>query len=118
MPWDRHEGRHVLDDPRNFIVGLSDEGGAGANVGFAVSTRGPELGLGRDRVDGAVSRRRCLWRIRVRVLTPVGATLCHASSCARSQSMPTASNPRPNVDLAPRSQSMLADEEPLAAEAG
>ena len=25
-----------LADPRNFIVGLSDEGGAGANVGFAI----------------------------------------------------------------------------------
>ena len=26
----------MLHDPRNFIVGLSDEGGAGANVGFAI----------------------------------------------------------------------------------
>lgn len=39
MPWDRQERRHVLDDPRNFIVGLSDEGGAGANVGFATKLR-------------------------------------------------------------------------------
>lgn len=36
MPWNRKENKHVLHDPRNFIVGLSDEGGAGANVGFAI----------------------------------------------------------------------------------
>ena len=36
MPWNRKDKKHVLHDPRNFIVGLSDEGGAGANVGFAV----------------------------------------------------------------------------------
>ena len=35
MPYNRHSKAHVLHDPRNFIVGLSDEGGAGANVGFA-----------------------------------------------------------------------------------
>lgn len=34
-PWNRDAKEHVLHDPRNFIVGLSDEGGAGANVGFA-----------------------------------------------------------------------------------
>ena len=39
MPWDRESMAHVLDDPRNFIVGLSDEGGAGANVGFAAKLR-------------------------------------------------------------------------------
>jgi hypothetical protein len=36
MPWNRAGKAHVLHDPRNFIVGLSDEGGAGANVGFAI----------------------------------------------------------------------------------
>ena len=36
MPWNRRDRAHVLHDPRNFIVGLSDEGGAGANVGFAI----------------------------------------------------------------------------------
>ncbi|KAK9810984.1 hypothetical protein WJX73_003381 [Symbiochloris irregularis] len=36
MPWDRQAGRHVLQDPRAFVVGLSDEAGAGANVGLAV----------------------------------------------------------------------------------
>lgn len=39
MPWDRELGAHVLNDPRLFIVGLSDEGGAGANVGFASKLR-------------------------------------------------------------------------------
>ena len=29
----------MLHDPRNFIVGLSDEAGAGANVGFASKQR-------------------------------------------------------------------------------
>ncbi|KAK9811264.1 hypothetical protein WJX72_000834 [[Myrmecia] bisecta] len=36
MPWDREEGKHVLDDPRPYVVGLSDEAGAGANVGLAM----------------------------------------------------------------------------------
>ena len=39
MPWNRKAKAHVLHDPRNFIVGLSDEGGAGANVGFASKQR-------------------------------------------------------------------------------
>ena len=39
MPWDREAKAHVTDDPRNFVVGLSDEGGAGANVGFAAKVR-------------------------------------------------------------------------------
>ena len=49
MPWDREEKSHVLDDARNFVVGLSDEGGAGANVGFAsklaYATTAAELAL-------------------------------------------------------------------------
>ena len=36
MPYNRAGKTHVLHDPRNFIVGLSDEAGAGANVGFAI----------------------------------------------------------------------------------
>ena len=39
MPFSRKDKTHVLHDPRNFIVGLSDEGGAGANVGFAIKQR-------------------------------------------------------------------------------
>jgi hypothetical protein len=39
MPWDRLHKKHVLHDPRNFIVGLSDEGGAGANVALAIKQR-------------------------------------------------------------------------------
>jgi hypothetical protein len=39
MPYNREAKAHVLHDPRNFIVGLSDEGGAGANVGFAIKQR-------------------------------------------------------------------------------
>ena len=39
MPYDRELKKHVLDDPRNFIVGLSDDAGAGANVGFASKQR-------------------------------------------------------------------------------
>ena len=35
LPWDRELKQHVRDDPRNYDVGLSDEAGAGANVGFA-----------------------------------------------------------------------------------
>jgi hypothetical protein len=39
MPWDRELNRTVLDDPRNYDVGLSDDAGAGANVGFASKMR-------------------------------------------------------------------------------
>lgn len=35
MPWDREDKRHVLQDGRPFIVGLSDDAGGGANLGFA-----------------------------------------------------------------------------------
>ncbi|KAK3274995.1 hypothetical protein CYMTET_16855, partial [Cymbomonas tetramitiformis] len=35
MPWDREGRRHVLQDGRAFIVGLSDDAGAGANLGLA-----------------------------------------------------------------------------------
>ena len=35
MPWDREDGRHVLQDSRAYIVGLSDDAGAGNNLGLA-----------------------------------------------------------------------------------
>lgn len=35
MPWDREDGVHVLQDGRPFVVGLSDDAGAGANLGMA-----------------------------------------------------------------------------------
>eukprot|EP01052_Picozoa_sp_SAG31_P001926 SAG31_NODE_65_length_28565_cov_8.402914_7_plen_156_part_00 len=35
MPWDREQNKTVLNDKRTFIVGLSDDAGAGANEGFA-----------------------------------------------------------------------------------
>ena len=39
MPWDRKKKQHVLHDSRNFVVGLSDEAGAGANVGYSIKQR-------------------------------------------------------------------------------
>jgi len=39
MPWDRLEKKHVLDDGRNYVVGLSDEAGAAANMGLAAKQR-------------------------------------------------------------------------------
>eukprot|EP00729_Bicosta_minor_P004751 gene4751-35113_t len=39
MPWDRELKQHVTDDPRTFVVGLSDDAGAGANVGYASKVR-------------------------------------------------------------------------------
>ena len=35
MPWDREDKVHVLQDGRPFVVGLSDDAGAGANLGMA-----------------------------------------------------------------------------------
>lgn len=35
MPWDREDGVHVLQDGRPFVVGLSDDAGASANLGMA-----------------------------------------------------------------------------------
>eukprot|EP00041_Stephanoeca_diplocostata_P037277 m.1401029 g.1401029 ORF g.1401029 m.1401029 type:complete len:461 (+) comp25007_c0_seq12:114-1496(+) len=35
VPWDREEQRHVLQDGRPFIVGLSDDAGGGNHLGFA-----------------------------------------------------------------------------------
>jgi hypothetical protein len=34
MPWDREDRVHVLQDARPFVVGLSDDAGAGANLGM------------------------------------------------------------------------------------
>lgn len=45
MPWDREEGVHVLQDGRPFVVGLSDDAGAGANLGMAAKlASGPHAG--------------------------------------------------------------------------
>merc|ERR1719189_3478540 len=35
MAWDREENRHVFQDGRTFIVGLSDDAGGGNHLGFA-----------------------------------------------------------------------------------
>ena len=35
MAYDRELKKHVTDDPRNYVVGLSDDTGGGANAGFA-----------------------------------------------------------------------------------
>jgi hypothetical protein len=59
MPWDRDERTHVLDDPRNFIVGLSDEGGAGANVGFAAKQRQTPRQAELDLLDSYIQE--TLW---------------------------------------------------------
>jgi hypothetical protein len=54
LPWDREDGVHVLDDSRAYIVGLSDDAGAGNHLGFAtkvawapVQVRGVGLATGR-----------------------------------------------------------------------
>jgi len=39
MPWDRELNTTVLNDPRTFVVGLSDDAGGGANEGFASKMR-------------------------------------------------------------------------------
>ena len=40
MPWDREDNVHVLQDARPFVVGLSDDAGAGANLGMAAKLAG------------------------------------------------------------------------------
>lgn len=35
LPWDRQDGRHRLNDPRAYDVGLSDDAGGGNPLGFA-----------------------------------------------------------------------------------
>eukprot|EP01062_Namystynia_karyoxenos_P073105 TRINITY_DN69953_c0_g1_i1.p1 TRINITY_DN69953_c0_g1~~TRINITY_DN69953_c0_g1_i1.p1 ORF type:complete len:1162 (+),score=302.99 TRINITY_DN69953_c0_g1_i1:74-3559(+) len=35
VPWDRESGRHVFQDGRAFVVGLSDDAGGGNHLGFA-----------------------------------------------------------------------------------
>jgi hypothetical protein len=49
MPYDRELKTHVLDARNVYMVGLSDEGGAGANVGFAskVGQRPTQAEVGR-----------------------------------------------------------------------
>ena len=49
MPWDRDAQQHVVHDGRNFIVGLSDEAGAGANVGFASKEANAPVCAGHGR---------------------------------------------------------------------
>lgn len=45
MPWDREDGVHVLQDARPFVVGLSDDAGAGYNLGMASKlAAGPHAG--------------------------------------------------------------------------
>jgi hypothetical protein len=45
MPWDREDNVHVLQDGRPFVVGLSDDAGAGANLGMASKlVSGPHAG--------------------------------------------------------------------------
>jgi hypothetical protein len=45
MPWDREDKVHVLQDARPFVVGLSDDAGAGANLGMASKLMaGPHAG--------------------------------------------------------------------------
>jgi hypothetical protein len=40
MPWDREDKVHVLQDGRPFVVGLSDDAGAGANLGMGAKLAG------------------------------------------------------------------------------
>ena len=51
MPWDRELNKTVLNDPRTFIVGLSDDAGAGANVGFASKMRYRPTQFELERLD-------------------------------------------------------------------
>ena len=45
MPYDREDNVHVLQDGRPFVVGLSDDAGAGANLGMAAKLMsGPHQG--------------------------------------------------------------------------
>jgi hypothetical protein len=41
MPWDREDKRHVLQDGRPFVVGLSDDAGGGGPLGFASKVQSP-----------------------------------------------------------------------------
>jgi hypothetical protein len=68
MPWDREDGRHVLQDSRAYIVGLSDDAGAGNNLGFATKVNFAPV---------QVSTRRCSWAL----LRP----LCLGPSCCHSR---------------------------------
>ena len=51
MPWDREDGVHVIDDSRAYIVGLSDDAGAGNNLGFSTKVGLAPVQFEVDRVD-------------------------------------------------------------------
>eukprot|EP00873_Tetraselmis_striata_P027364 jgi/Tetstr1/447628/TSEL_034988.t1 len=51
MPWDREDGRHILQDSRAYIVGLSDDAGAGNNLGFATKVNFAPVQAEVARVD-------------------------------------------------------------------
>ena len=63
MPYDRQAKKHVLNDGRTFIVGLSDEGGAGANVGFATKVKHRPSQSELDRLDAYISK--TLWGLQL-----------------------------------------------------
>lgn len=55
MPYDREDDVFVLQDARPFIVGLSDDAGAGATLGFASKTMMTPTQLYVDRLDAYVN---------------------------------------------------------------
>ena len=59
MPWDRELNQHVTDDPRTYVVGLSDDAGAGANVGYAAKLRYRPTQDELDRLDDYIEH--TLW---------------------------------------------------------
>ncbi|EIE25381.1 hypothetical protein COCSUDRAFT_61600 [Coccomyxa subellipsoidea C-169] len=69
MPWDRDVQTHVMQDPRAFVVGLSDEAGAAANVALAVKARHSPTREQAARLDEYIQR--TLWGVEQDIPFPV-----------------------------------------------
>lgn len=87
VPWDRERKRHILQDGRTFVVGLSDDAGGGNHLGFA-----SKVGIG-----GSPNSKRCrasmttsgiLYTVRSQTRTP--GLPSRTSSCRNKR--PTASS--------------------------
>ncbi|CAL8460615.1 g144 [Coccomyxa elongata] len=81
MPWDRDLQQHVMQDPRAFVVGLSDEAGAAANVALAVKARQSPKPEEAARLDEYIQR--TLWGVDQDIPFPVSLQ-DHASGGIRA----------------------------------